>query len=153
MGWAQQGPRAAGRSRRRPGIARLAGAAIAGALALGGVVAAGAGNSATPAPEHGPTGRLIVASLSGEVDIGIAAFLGRVARDAAPGDLLVLDIDTFGGRIDAAVQVRDALLGCRAKTVAFVHPRAISAGALIALATDVIVMARGATIGAATPVQ
>ena len=151
MGWAQQGTRAAAGRHRQPGIARLAGAAVAAALALGGVVAAGV--PVSPAPERGPTGRLIVAPLSGEVDIGVAAFLHRAARDAAPGDLLVLDIDTFGGRIDAAVQVRDALLGCRAKTVAFVHPRAISAGALIALATDVIAMSRGATIGAATPVQ
>ncbi len=128
--------------------------AIAAALAFGGTVAAGTSvTPASPAPERGPTGRLIVAPLSGEVDVGLAAFLGRVARDASPGDLLILDIDTFGGRIDAAVRVRDALLGCRAKTVAFVHPRAISAGALIALATDVIVMSRGATIGAATPVQ
>ncbi len=133
------------------GRARLVGATVAAVLGLSGMLAAGA--PAPPATERGLTGRLIVAPLSGEVDIGIAAFLRRAARDVGPGDLLILDIDTFGGRIDAAVQVRDALLGCRAKTVAFVHPRAISAGALIALATDVIVMSRGATIGAATPVQ
>jgi len=51
------------------------------------------------------------------------------------------------------VQIRDALLGSRAKTAAYVDPRAISAGALIALATDTIVVTHGATIGAATPVQ
>lgn len=39
-----------------------------------------------------------------------------------------------------------------AKTIAFVHPRAVSAGALIALATDTMVMASGGTIGAAMPV-
>src|SRR5262249_55168073 len=38
-------------------------------------------------------------------------------------------------------------------TAAFVHPRAISAGALIAFATDTIVMSTGGTMGAATPVQ
>jgi membrane-bound serine protease (ClpP class) len=37
--------------------------------------------------------------------------------------------------------------------VAFVNPRAISAGALISLAATRLVMADGATIGAATPVQ
>jgi len=139
MAWVQQGG--------RPRVA----AGVAAVLALGGAVAAGQTTPATP--ERASNGRLIVAPLSGEVDVGVAAFLRRAVNDAGPGDLLVLDIDTFGGRIDAAVQVRDALLGCRAKTVAFVHPRAISAGALIALATDVIVMSRGATIGAATPVQ
>src|SRR3954454_20580958 len=125
----------------QPGIAKFFGGVVAAGLAISGVVAAGV--PVAPPAERGPTGRLIVAPLNGEVDVGVAAFLGRVVRNAAPGDLLVLDIDTFGGRIDAAVQVRDALLGCRAKTVAFVHPRAISAGALIALATDVIAMSRG----------
>src|SRR5690606_20416161 len=47
----------------------------------------------------------------------------------------------------------DALLRSRRPTVAFVNKRAISAGALISLAAQKIVMARGATIGAATPVQ
>src|SRR5438552_2102056 len=83
----------------------------------------------------------------------MSAFLGRVIHEAGPDDLVILDIDTFGGRIDAAVQIRDALLASRAKTAAYVDPRAISAGALIALATDTIVVAHGATIGAATPVQ
>jgi membrane-bound serine protease (ClpP class) len=120
------------------------------ALTLG---AGGATSSATPERMVTPTGRTIVAPLSGEVDLGVSAFLLRVIREAGPEDLVVLDIDTFGGRIDAAVQIRDALLASRAKTVAFVNRRAISAGALIALATDTIVMAHGATIGAATPVQ
>jgi membrane-bound serine protease (ClpP class) len=121
------------------------------------VIALGAGargaGAADDAQTPSPVGRTIVAPLSGEVDLGVAAFLRRVIADAGPDDLVVLDIDTFGGRIDAAVQVRDALLGARAKTAAFVHPRAISAGALIAIATDTIVVSGGATIGAATPVQ
>jgi len=66
---------------------------------------------------------------------------------------VILDINTFGGRVDAAVQIRDALLNSRVRTVAFVNKRAISAGALISLAAEKIVMAGGGTIGAATPVQ
>ena len=38
-------------------------------------------------------------------------------------------------------------------TVAFVDPRAISAGALVALATDTIAIRDGGTIGAATPIE
>jgi membrane-bound serine protease (ClpP class) len=118
------------------------------------IVGASGALSAVEMPAAAPSaGRTIVAPLNGEVDLGEAAFLLRVIHEAAPDDLVVLDIDTFGGRIDAAVQVRDALLASRAKTVAFIHPRAISAGALIALATDTIVMSHGGTIGAATPVQ
>ena len=66
---------------------------------------------------------------------------------------VVLEINTFGGRVDAAVQIRDALLDSPMRSIAFVNKRAISAGALIALASTDIVMAGGGTIGAATPVK
>jgi membrane-bound serine protease (ClpP class) len=66
---------------------------------------------------------------------------------------VILDINTFGGRVDAAVLLRDTLLNARVPTVAFVNKRAISAGALISLAAEKIAMADGGTIGAATPVQ
>jgi len=66
---------------------------------------------------------------------------------------VVLEVNTFGGRVDAAVQISDALLGAQVPTVAYVNRRAISAGALISLAAEHLVMAEGATIGAATPVM
>jgi membrane-bound serine protease (ClpP class) len=92
---------------------------------------------------------------SGMIDPGIAAFIERVTGDAAmeKPDAIVLDIDTFGGRVDAAVVIRDALLETDIFTIAFVNKRAISAGALISLSCDKIVMTRGASIGAATAVD
>ena len=92
---------------------------------------------------------------SSMIDPGIAAFIERVTRDAevVKPDAIVLDIDTFGGRVDAAVVIRDALLETDVFTIAFVNKRAISAGALISLSCDKIVMARGASIGAATAVD
>ncbi|MSP60466.1 MAG: nodulation protein NfeD [Myxococcales bacterium] len=98
-------------------------------------------------------GRTLVVTIDGEIDLGLAPFALRVLEDATADDLIIFEINTFGGRIDAAVLIRDAILRSNAKTVAFVNKRAISAGALIALAADTIVMASGATIGAATPVQ
>ncbi|MCP4445644.1 MAG: nodulation protein NfeD [Myxococcales bacterium] len=98
----------------------------------------------------------VVVEIKGEVSLGMASYIKRAIRHLRAGDHLILDINTFGGRIDAAVMIRDALLGLESKgsrTIAFVHPRAISAGALIALATDIIVVAPGSSIGAATPVQ
>src|SRR5450432_3182865 len=142
---------------RRPARRRTSGSAVS--LRRRAVLAAsvlslalGAGGAASRA-EQSAGGRTIVAPLTGEVDLGVAAFLIRVIHEAGPDDFVVLDIDTFGGRIDAAVQIRDALLSARAKTAAFIDRRAISAGSLIALATDTIVVAHGATIGAATPVE
>ena len=96
-----------------------------------------------------------VAPIEGIIDLGLAPFVQRVLDEAAEAGAaaVILDINTFGGRVDAAVQIRDALLNSRVRTVAFVNRRAISAGALISLAAENIVMAGGGTIGAATPVQ
>jgi membrane-bound serine protease (ClpP class) len=100
-----------------------------------------------------PEGRLVLIPIHGTIDLGLAPFVERIVEHLKEGDTLLLDVDTFGGRVDAAVRIRDTLLGTPARVVAFVNRRAISAGALISLAADVIVMAPGGTIGAATPVQ
>jgi membrane-bound serine protease (ClpP class) len=96
-----------------------------------------------------------VAPIEGMIDLGLAPFVDRVLREAtdAGAAAVVLEINTFGGRVDAAVLIRDALLNAKVPTVAFINKRAISAGALIALATEKIVIGDGGTIGAATPVQ
>jgi membrane-bound serine protease (ClpP class) len=93
--------------------------------------------------------------VDGEIDLGLAPFIQRVVKEVEqePGAVLLLDINTFGGRLDAAVTIRDALINSHAPSIAFINRRAISAGALIALSTDLIVMAQASTIGAATPVQ
>jgi membrane-bound serine protease (ClpP class) len=91
----------------------------------------------------------------GMIDPGIATFVERVIEEAeeAGAEAIVLDIDTFGGRVDAATVIRDAVLDAKPMTIAFVDKRAISAGALISLACTKIVMTQGASIGAATAVD
>jgi membrane-bound serine protease (ClpP class) len=95
-----------------------------------------------------------VVPINGVIDLGLAPFLARAAREAADAgaSALLLDINTFGGRVDAAIAMRDTLVNSPVRTIAFVNPRAISAGALIALSCETIVMASGGTIGAAAPV-
>ena len=92
--------------------------------------------------------------IEGTIDLGLAPFVSRVVEEASKteGAVVLLEIDTFGGRVDAAVLIRDALIEAPVPTVAFIHPRAISAGALISLACEKIVMSPGGSIGAATPV-
>ena len=95
-----------------------------------------------------------VVPINGTIDLGLAPFLAREVREAteAGASAVVLEINTFGGRVDAAVAIRDTLLNAPIRTIAFINPRAISAGALIALACNTIIMATGGTIGAAAPV-
>jgi membrane-bound serine protease (ClpP class) len=100
-----------------------------------------------------PGGHVARIPIDGTIDLGLAALVKRALEQETSASALLLDINTLGGRVDAAIQVRDALLASPLKTIAFVHPRAISAGALIALACDVIVVSPGASMGAATPIQ
>lgn len=104
-------------------------------------------------PEIPKLGKVSLVPIDGEVDQGLAAFLRRVIEQHREEELLVLELNTLGGRLDSAIEIRDALLATRATTLCFVHPRAISAGALITLACDVVAVSAGAMIGAATPVQ
>lgn len=115
----------------------------------------GAGLSLYAKPDSTKTNIVYVAPVKGVIDLGLAPFIERVLREAEKNQAVavVLEINTFGGRVDAAVQIRDALLNSPLRTIAFVDKRAISAGALISLAAETIVMAPGGTIGAATPVQ
>jgi membrane-bound serine protease (ClpP class) len=131
--------------RRPPVVVLLAGLGLLGSLTVA---------AATEAPR--PTRPVVlVARIEGVIDLGLAPFVERVLDEAATAGAaaVILEINTFGGRVDAAVLIRDALLRARVRTVAFVNKRAISAGALISLAAETIAMADGGTIGAATPVE
>lgn len=94
-------------------------------------------------------------AISGTIDLGLAPFVVRAVKEAEgdKADLVVFDINTLGGRLDAMIEIRDAIVEAKVPTAAYVNPRAISAGALITLACRKIYMAPGATIGAATPVS
>jgi membrane-bound serine protease (ClpP class) len=108
-----------------------------------------------PAARAVPPARVHVVPINGTIDLGLAPFVTRALDEAAAAQAaaVVLEINTLGGRVDAALLIRDALLETAVPTVAFVNKRAISAGALIALGAQTIAMTEGATIGAATPVQ
>jgi len=93
--------------------------------------------------------------IEGTIDLGLPPFIERSLNTAAEEGALavIFDIDTFGGRVDAATQIKDAILDSPILTVAFINRRAISAGALISMSCDKIYMTSGGTIGAATAVD
>lgn len=101
----------------------------------------------------GKAGPVWVIPVKGTVETGLAEFVRRSVQDAHEADagLILVEINTFGGRVDAATEIRDILLQSTVPTAVYISDRAISAGALIALAGQRILMTPGATIGAAEP--
>jgi membrane-bound serine protease (ClpP class) len=107
------------------------------------------------ASEASPTaGFVLKGTIDGDIDNVASAYVARLVREAKARNAaaLLLELNTFGGRVDSAVAIRDALIELEIPTVVFINKRAISAGALISLACDKIVMSPGGTIGAATPI-
>lgn len=92
--------------------------------------------------------------VTGVVELGLAPFLRRSLREAeaAGARAAILEINTLGGRVDAALEIVDAIVATEIPVYAFVHPRAISAGALISVATDSVFMTADAQLGASTVV-
>ena len=79
--------------------------------------------------------------------------LGLEKAAAADADYILLDLNTYGGAVDAADSIRNAILRCDRPVISFVNMQAASAGALISIACDSIYMKTGSSIGAATVVD
>lgn len=130
---------------------RIGGAALLGA----GVVLALFG-CGPDGDSNGTDGPLVYrVPVNGVVELGLAPFIERsiAEAEAAGADAVVLDIETPGGRVDAAQRIANALEDAPLPVYAYVNRRAYSAGALIALATNRVYMRDGAVMGAATPVD
>src|SRR5690606_884430 len=127
---------------RRPGILWIA---VLAALLAGAAGAAQAPSGAVPAVH--------VVPIEGTIDEGLAVFVRRAVAEAeaAGAAAILVEINTFGGRVDSATDIRDALLRTHLTVIAFIPDRAWSAGALIALAADHIAMAPGPSMAAAEP--
>lgn len=93
--------------------------------------------------------------VTGVIENGLAPYIARALREAAEAGAVavVLDLDTPGGRVDAAERIVDAIRASTVPVYAFVNPRAYSAGAMIALAAKGIYMNPAGVMGAATPVD
>lgn len=99
--------------------------------------------------------KVYIAYIEGDIDLGLAPYVSRVVAEAEKdnAEAIIFKINTFGGRVDAATQIKDAIINTDLLTIAFINNRAISAGALIALSCKKIVMVPGSLIGAATVVD
>ncbi len=92
--------------------------------------------------------------VTGTIELGIAPYISRVLQEAGEEGAVavILDVNTLGGRVDAALNIVDAVSQAAIPVYAFVNPRAISAGALISVSADTVFMTSDALIGASTVV-
>ncbi|MFH1678222.1 MAG: NfeD family protein [Candidatus Omnitrophota bacterium] len=108
--------------------------------------------NALPAAEN--SNGVYVIPIKGAIDLGLSGFIKRSLAEAKENraNAIILEIDTLGGRVDAAVEICDYLekIG-PIPTIAFIDDHAWSAGALISLACDKIIMSPGSSIGSAEP--
>ncbi|MCZ2394653.1 MAG: ATP-dependent Clp protease proteolytic subunit [Chitinophagales bacterium] len=93
--------------------------------------------------------------LSEEIQPAAARMIKKSFLEAQKSnvDYILLEINTYGGRLDVADSIRTRILNSKIPTIAFINNNAASAGALISLACDKIFMAPGSSIGAATVVN
>lgn len=99
--------------------------------------------------------RVYIINIRTEIGRGLSVYINNGIQDSenVSADAIIFDVDTPGGRVDAAVEIVRAIQKTKIPTIAYVNRQAISAGALISLACDQIVIASGGTIGDAAPVN
>ncbi|HEV3092829.1 MAG TPA: NfeD family protein [Candidatus Cybelea sp.] len=99
-------------------------------------------------------GPVVVVPINGTVDDGMAHLVARSVAQAneSGARAIVLQVNSPGGLVSSAFEIRDALFGAKMPVDAYVSERAYSAAALISLTANKIVMAPGASIGAAEPI-
>ncbi len=124
-----------------------------GKIALIALIACALG-SAAHAREIVRKGDIVVIPLRGEIAPSVHFFLRRGIKlaESSGASALILDMNTYGGRLDSAEEITSALNQVAIPTYTFINTNAGSAGALIALATKHIYMAPVSAIGAAAPV-
>ncbi len=124
---------------------------LAWGLASTGVFAAEPNEAARPA-------KVAVIPCKGMIDQGLLDSIVRrseLAMDAGV-DYLIYEIETYGGLVDAADSIAKYFIqtvGGRATTVAYVQTEAISAGALISVSCNDVIMRENTTIGDCAPIS
>src|SRR5947207_782892 len=99
-------------------------------------------------------GDTVVIPLNGEISPAMHLFLRRAIKAAenAGAGAIIIEMNTYGGRLDSADDISGALNRTTIPTYTFINTNAGSAGSLIALATRHIYMSPVSAIGAAAPV-
>ncbi|HTW93193.1 MAG TPA: hypothetical protein VMD30_00265, partial [Tepidisphaeraceae bacterium] len=96
-----------------------------------------------------------IVELSGEIDdYNESSFTRRFDEAKAAGaKVIIVDLESYGGLVTSGLDISRFLKRqTDVHTIAYVKDRAISAGAMIAMACDQIVMSSSATLGDCAPI-
>ena len=96
-----------------------------------------------------------VINIRNEIGNGLRVYIDNGIKQAseAEADAIIFDVHTPGGAVGAARDIIDAIQRTELPTIAYVNTEAISAGAMISLSCDQIVMRHGGAIGDSAPVS
>lgn len=87
-------------------------------------------------------------------DVTLQSLKRRIGQAQQSGaDLLIFEMDTPGGLVTSMLKICDTIKAIPQHTVAWINTKAYSAGAVISLACNEIVVARRSTIGDAMPIS
>jgi membrane-bound serine protease (ClpP class) len=108
----------------------------------------------SPAPAKVAPKTVVVIPVREAIDKPILYVLRRGLKEAIEqkADVVILDMETPGGRLDVTFEIMEALGKFEGQTITFVDKEAVSAGAFISATTDEIWFAPDGVIGAAAPV-
>lgn len=96
-----------------------------------------------------------VIPINGEIGLAMEQYLDesiKIAEMDKDTVAIIIEIDTYGGRIDATENMSRLIMKANYPTISFVNTKAESAGVLLTISSDKIAMAPGSTIGSAEPV-
>ena len=112
-------------------------------------------NDLEPIQPNGSKALVYVIPISEEINQPNLYILRRGLKEAIrkKADMVLLDMDTPGGRLDICLEMMEMLGYFEGKTATYVNPDAISAGAFIASASDQIFFSPKGKMGAAGVIQ
>lgn len=97
---------------------------------------------------------IVLMEIKSEIDPRTSRYvdLGLTFADENFADLVIIELDTYGGTVNDAKDIVERILDYETPVYVFINKDAASAGALISISCDSIYMSAGASIGAATVV-
>ena len=88
------------------------------------------------------------------IDEGVKEYiLSAIDKAQDEGDAVIIELDTYGGVLDAAFSIGDKIINAKVPVIAYVSGgKALSAGVFILMPSHIVALAPGSIIGAVQPV-